>query len=76
MVVKKGNGSYRSCNDYRLLNAATKPDQYPLPRILKLLELADSGIMLSTLDLTKAYHQIPINPEDIEKTAVTTFFGL
>ena len=66
VVVKKGYGSYRPCGDYRLLNVAIKPDRYPLSRILELLEKAASGTMLSTLDLTKAYHQILINPENRE----------
>ncbi|MEO1438740.1 MAG: reverse transcriptase family protein, partial [Bacteroidota bacterium] len=74
MVSKKEPNSWRPCGDYRMLNNVTIRDSYPLPQ---LSSFSMKGMKLfTTLDLTKAYHQIPVAPEDIHKTAVSTPFGL
>ena len=75
-MVKKGDGSYRPCGDYRLLNQRTKPDRYPLPRMSDILSAVSNCKIFSTIDLEKAYHQIPIHEEDKHKTAIITQFGL
>ena len=74
-LVPKKDGSWRVTGDYRRLNACTIPDRYPLPIIEDLLQ-ESQGNVFSTVDLQKAFYQIPIAQEDIEKTAVTTPFGL
>jgi cleavage and polyadenylation specificity factor subunit 1 len=75
-LVKKSNGEWRPCGDYRRLNSNTIPDRYPVPHIQDCTQIFHNKKIFSTLDLTRAYHQIPVNPSDIAKTAVTTPFGL
>uniref|UniRef100_A0ABD2VXS4 Reverse transcriptase domain-containing protein n=1 Tax=Trichogramma kaykai TaxID=54128 RepID=A0ABD2VXS4_9HYME len=65
----------RSESDNRRLNACTVPDIYPLPIIEDLLQ-ESPGNVFSTVDLQTAFYQIPDAEEDIEKSAVTTLFGL
>ncbi|CAB0028071.1 unnamed protein product [Trichogramma brassicae] len=74
-LVPKSNSTWRVTGDYRRLNACTVPDMYPLPIIEDLLQ-ESPGNVFSTVDLQKAFYQIPVAEEDIEKTAVTTPFGL
>ncbi|GFX44924.1 retrovirus-related Pol polyprotein from transposon 17.6 [Trichonephila clavipes] len=66
-----------SCGHWNLkLNEATISDRYPVPHIQDCLQVLDKKRIFSTLDLAKAYQQIPVQEEDIPKTAVTTPFGL
>ena len=55
--------------DYRALNAVTKSDLYPLPRIDDLLDQLGEARFFSTLDLASGYWQIPVSQDAIEKTA-------
>lgn len=72
----KSDGSWRLCGDYTRLNARTIMDRYPVPNIADFTHALSGATCFSVLDCKKAYHQIPMTPDDIEKTAITTPFGL
>ena len=69
VLVRKTDGSLRLCVDYRALNAKTHKDAYPLPRIDEALDTLKGAKYFCSLDLTHGYHHIPVDEEDIEKTA-------
>ncbi len=75
-MVKKTDGTWRPCGDFRWLNLITEPDKYPLPRMDDLSASLSGCKFFSKLDLKQGYHQIPMRAEDIKKTAIITPFGL
>lgn len=76
VLVRKKSGALRMCVDYRKLNAKTKRDRYPLPRIEESLEALLGAKYFSTIDLASAYNQVEVAPPDQHKTAFTTPMGL
>ena len=74
-MVRKADMSWRPCGDYRVLNSQTRKDTYTLPNIRDFSANLIGKKLFTTLDLVKGYYQIPMAPEDIDKTAVVTPFG-
>ncbi|XP_049317746.1 uncharacterized protein K02A2.6-like [Bactrocera dorsalis] len=75
-MVRKADGTWRPCGDYRALNAQTIPDRYPLPFLQDFANVLAGNTIFSKIDLQKAFHQVPVHPDDVCKTAITTPFGL
>jgi len=76
VLVRKKDGSWRFCVDYRKLNSVTIQDAYPLPRIDESLNALAGGKYFSTLDLLSGYWQVPLSPDAQEKAAFITRDGL
>ena len=76
VLVPKPDGTTRFCVDFRELNRVAKFDAYPMPRAHLLIDQLGKATYLSALDLTKGYWQVPVHPEDREKTAFAVPGGL
>jgi hypothetical protein len=75
LLVKKKDGSYRFCVDYRHLNATTVKGYYHVPVIDEFLDELKHASWFSTLDLCSGFHQIPMHPDDCCKIAFQTHAG-
>ena len=75
-MVRKKDGGWRPCGDYRRLNNVTIPDWYPLPNIADFASCLEGSSFFSKLDLQKGYYQVPMSDPDIQKTAIFTPIGM
>ncbi|GJT99922.1 putative reverse transcriptase domain-containing protein [Tanacetum coccineum] len=75
LFVKKKDGSFRMCIDYRELNKLTVKNRYPLPRIDDLFDQLQGSSVYSKIDLRSGYHQLHIREEDIPITAFQAWYG-
>ncbi|GJU81948.1 putative reverse transcriptase domain-containing protein [Tanacetum coccineum] len=75
LFVKKKDGSFRMCIDYRELNKLTVKNRYPLPRIDDLFDQLQGARYFSKIDLRSGYHQLRVHEEDIPKTSPRTRYG-
>ena len=77
VLVKKKDGSMRMCIDYRMLNAVTKPINFPIPLWQDVLDAVSEArpTIFSSLDLKSGYHQILLDPDSRDKTSFSTHMG-
>jgi len=73
--VPKKDGLARFCVDYRRLNAVTKKDSYPIPRMEDCIDSLGDARVFATFDCNAGYGQIPMVPDDIDKTAFSCHTG-
>ncbi|GJW82792.1 putative reverse transcriptase domain-containing protein [Tanacetum coccineum] len=75
LFVKKKDGSFQMCINYRELNKLTMKNRYLLPRINDLFDQLQGSSVYSKIDLRSGYHQLRVREEDILKTAFETRYG-
>ena len=76
VLVDKKDSTLRLCVDYRRLNAESRMDVYPMPRIDDLINRLGKAKFITTFDLTRGYWQVPMAKSSWHLTAFTTPFGL
>ena len=76
VLVKKKDGSYRFCVDFRKVHKVTKVDSFPMPLVADALDSLAGASVFSTLDLKSGFWQIRMQQDSQQKTAFATYNGL
>lgn len=76
VMIPKPDNTQRVCIDFRKLNALTKPDSFPIPRVDELIDRVSNSVYLTKIDLRKGYYQCPLTDRARPLTAFVTPFGL
>ncbi|OWZ17087.1 hypothetical protein PHMEG_0009020 [Phytophthora megakarya] len=76
LMIRKPDGGFRFCIDYRKLNAVTVKDCYPMPLTDDILDVLGDARLYSTMDIASGYWNVPMHENSVAKTAFTCKYGL